>query len=175
MVNHMQHGNGMPFSDSTLNFAYEQQIRNDRTDESALIKIKNTLSKSINFNDKNIDMDGISDIGRSIKQSVLPQFDRWRDRINGLGISVHGIHATTITLRSLNVSEGAYVALIHFQGQDHFGLDDRDIMSQPYHNMPLFRVWFILQRWQKMAFKPFMVNMEATIEISGVKLKYENK
>ncbi|ADP10423.1 hypothetical protein EJP617_07420 [Erwinia sp. Ejp617] len=30
-----------------------------------------------------------------------------------------------------------------------------------------FRIWFVLQRYNQFAFKPFMTNMEATVEITG--------
>ncbi|MEE4411019.1 DUF3289 family protein, partial [Serratia sp. C2(2)] len=30
-----------------------------------------------------------------------------------------------------------------------------------------FRIWFVLQRYNQFGFKPFMTNMEATVEITG--------
>ncbi|WP_034949115.1 DUF3289 family protein [Erwinia oleae] len=167
MVNHMQHSNGMPFSDSTLNFAYEQQIKNDRREKSTLMLIKKRLQEQFAFHQEAFTKDSLDTIISSLRESFLPKFDRWYDRINGLGISIHDIHATSITLTSLQIKGDNYTAKLHYKAQDHFGLDDRDIMTQPYHNMPLFRIWFILQRWNKMAYKPFMVNMEAIIEVNG--------
>ncbi|WP_034918099.1 DUF3289 family protein [Erwinia sp. 9145] len=167
MVNHMQHGNGMPFSDSTLNFAYEQQIRNDRSEKSTFKVINDNFREFIDWKRKILPPDKINEIRILLNESYLPRFDRWIDRINGLGISVHAIHATCITLKSLQIEDENYTVILNYKAQDHFGLDDNDIMTQPYHNMPLFRIWFTLQRWNKMAYKPFMVNMNATIKVMG--------
>ncbi|WP_034945273.1 DUF3289 family protein [Erwinia oleae] len=167
MVNPMQHGNGMPFSDSTLNFAYEQQIRNDRSEKSTFKVINDNLREFIDWERKILPPDKINEIRMLLNESYLPRFDRWIDRINGLGISVHAIHATCITLKSLQIEDENYTVILNYKAQDHFGLDDNDIMTQPYHNMPLFRIWFTLQRWNKMAYKPFMVNMNATIKVMG--------
>jgi hypothetical protein len=30
-----------------------------------------------------------------------------------------------------------------------------------------FRIWFVLQRWEKLGFKPFTTEMEANISIKG--------
>ncbi|WP_034949119.1 DUF3289 family protein, partial [Erwinia oleae] len=166
MVNHMQHGNGMPFSDSTLNFAYEQQIRNDRSRGSTLVLIKEGLRQYIDWDNACFSSFCLEQINNALYKSTLPRFDRWMDRVNGLGISVHDIHATWITLKSIDIKEKNYTVVVHYKAQDHFGLDDRDIMKQPYHNMPLFRIWFVLQRWDKMGFKPFLVDMETTIKIT---------
>ncbi|QKJ86885.1 DUF3289 domain-containing protein [Paramixta manurensis] len=32
-----------------------------------------------------------------------------------------------------------------------------------------FRIWFVLQRWDNLGFKPFFTNMQASITISGEK------
>lgn len=169
LVNHLQNGNGRPFSDSLLNFAYANLIRNDRSKKSALNGIKIALSEDTDlkyFSDKIR-----NSIAIEISDSYLPKFDRWIDCVNGLGISVHDVHATRITLMALRIEGSKFTAKVHFKGQDHFGLDDRDMMNPRYHNMPFFRIWFLLQRWEKMGFKPFMVNMEATVEIHGENAK----
>jgi len=38
------------------------------------------------------------------------------------------------------------------------------IQVQP---VPLFRLWFVLKRYNQFGFKPYMTNMEATIEVKG--------
>lgn len=169
LVNHLQNGNGRPFSDSLLNFAYANLIRNDRSKRSSLRQIKRGLIKSIDWDNSYHPDNTKSIMDKFIHNSYLPKFDRWIDIVNGLGISIHDVHATKITLMSLRISGDKFAAKVHFKGQDHFGLDDRDMMNPRYHNMPIFRIWFLLQRWEKMGFKPFMVNMEATSEIHGDK------
>ncbi|WP_336142860.1 YPO3983 family protein [Erwinia sp. CGal63] len=106
---------------------------------------------------------------KAVNKSVLPRFTRWKDSVNGLGMSVHGVYATKITLKSLEVEKGHYKAILHYKAQDHFGLDDHDIRDPRFRYLNIFRIWFVLQRWEKYAFKPFLTNMEATITLTGSK------
>ncbi|WP_147193656.1 DUF3289 family protein [Pantoea sp. CCBC3-3-1] len=167
MVNHFQTGNGAVFRDPTLDFAYKQQIINDTSKDSTLKIIKDEIINNIDWEGECFNKEGVGLISNSLKDTRLPKFDRWKDGINGLGISVHDVYATKITLFSLELKRNKYTIKIHYQGQDHFGLDNQDIMKKIFHNVPLFRIWFLLQRWDKLGFKPFMVNMEAMIEIKG--------
>ena len=84
-----------------------------------------------------------------------------------MGITVHDTWASHITLKSLNISHDSYRALIHYKVQGHFGLDVKDIGKLKFDLFRFFRIWFVLQRYNKFAFKPFMTNMEATVEITG--------
>jgi uncharacterized protein (TIGR03034 family) len=68
----------------------------------------------------------------------------------------------------LNIwDDSGYVAKVTFTGQDHFGLDKTDITSMKFHYIRAFRIWFVLHRWEKVAYKPFFTNMKAALEISG--------
>ena len=165
LVDHLQTGRGDPFNDELLDKAYHDLIVNDNTETSSLMKIKSVIENSIDWDASIYPESQKDEFAKMIGGGVLPKFNRWRDRINGLGISVHDIYATHITVQSLAVEQYGYTAIVHYQGQDHFGLDDRDIMSQLYHHFPIFRIWFLLQRWEKFGYKPFMTNMKATIEI----------
>ena len=84
-----------------------------------------------------------------------------------MGITVHDTGATHITIKSMNTDNNRFRAVVHYKIQDHFGLDDEDILNTKYSQFHLFRIWFVLQRYIKFGFKPFMTNMEATIEITG--------
>lgn len=57
----------------------------------------------------------------------LPEFDRVQDSFNGLGISVHDTWATEICIKSLQISETGYRAVINYKVQDHFGFDNEDL------------------------------------------------
>lgn len=46
-------------------------------------------------------------------------------------------------------------------------LDDIDVQNKLFRQFRIFRLWFVLQRWQEYGFKPFITEMNATIEISG--------
>ncbi|MGE9550358.1 DUF3289 family protein [Erwinia amylovora] len=168
MITHMQEGNGTLFRSAYLDMALKNQILNDRSEKSSFLRIKDVLVKSIDFdkgiyplNDKNNFMTEIN------QKSVLPKFDGLIDRINGLVITVHDTWATDITLRSLNVIEDSFKAVVHYRVQDHFGLDDADVLNNLYSQFRIFRIWFVLQRWVKFSFKPFITEMNATVTIEG--------
>lgn len=42
-----------------------------------------------------------------------------------------------------------------------------DISKLRFNQLRFFRIWFVLQRYNRFGFKPFMTNMEATIEVTG--------
>ncbi|WP_034911560.1 DUF3289 family protein [Erwinia sp. 9145] len=173
MVNHFQYGNGQPFRSSKLNFAYKRQIETDLSRDSSLKAIKEVLSKSINFDEKFYPSQERQSLTDAVLDTVLPKFTRWTDKINGLSMSVHDIYATKIVLESLKVDGEDFEANIHYASQDHFGLDAHDILNPTFHRLHIFRIWFVLQRWQQFGFKPFFTNMEANITLKGT--KSENK
>ena len=80
---------------------------------------------------------------------------------------MHDTWATHITVKSLYIDETHYRAEVHYKIQDHFGLDITDISKFKFNQFRFFRIWFMLQRYEKFRYKPFMTNMEATIEITG--------
>ncbi|WON77163.1 YPO3983 family protein [Serratia sp. UGAL515B_01] len=168
MIDHMQTGNGVPFRDILLNAALKEQILDDKTKRSSLLKIKQSLSKNIDWKNKCYPALIVDEIRKPILDSVLPKFDRLKDRINGLGITVHDTYATHITIRSLQIDNDRYRAVVHYNVQDHFGLDNDDIRKFRNYSL-LFRIWFVLQRFNQFAYKPFMTNMEATVEITGAR------
>ncbi|MCG8710962.1 DUF3289 family protein [Brenneria sp. 4F2] len=67
----------------------------------------------------------------------------------------------------LDVNVHGWKASIRFTGQDHFGLDVGDIRKQKLNQFQFFKIWFILQRFDKFGFRPFLTNMETVIDIEG--------
>lgn len=167
LVDHFHYGKGKPFSHGMLNMAYRSLIMEDYTEDSSLLLIKNALKVNIDWNNKCLPENKKENVINAIYNSHLPKFNRDSDRYNALGISVHDIYATHITLACLEVAGNKFRATIHYRGQDHFGLDDDDILNPRYHRIDLFRIWYVLQHWEKFGYQPFMTNMEATIEITG--------
>ncbi|WON77650.1 YPO3983 family protein [Serratia sp. UGAL515B_01] len=169
MIDHMQKGNGAPFRDILLNAALKEQILEDTSsDNSSRLLLKLIFDKNIDWKNKCYPAEKESAIRNAISFGRLPKFDRLKDRVNGLGITVHDIYAAHITIRSLQIDNDRYRAVVHYNVQDHFGLDDDDIRKFRNYSL-LFRIWFVLQRFNQFAYKPFMTNMEATIEITGVR------
>ena len=168
MITHMENNSGFPFESVYLNCALKQHIVNDNNIEnSTLLKISNALSENIDWENGSFPSKFKHKIEENIQKGRLPKFDRLQDSFNGMGISVHDTWATHITLKSLLIEKNRYYARVHYQVQDHFGLDSEDIHNILFSNFRLFRIWFVLQRYHRFSFKPFMTNMSADIEITG--------
>lgn len=167
MITHMQKNSGMPFRSSSLDAALREQIMSDHSLKSSLIAIKTVLKKGINWKNQAIDEVAIVDFHDALKDTVLPKFIHIKDIINGLSLSVHDTCATHITIDSLSISNNRYRATVTYNVQDHFGLDKHDIRSKVFYQFRLFRLWFYLQRSQQFGFRPFMTNMQATVEVTG--------
>ena len=167
MIDHMQYGFGMPFHDAALNMALKQQILSDKTPDSSLLKIKETISNYTNYNQLGFENELVPRLNDAVRNSVLPKFSRGVDYINGLGITVHDIYAVRISLLNLHISPQGWEGKLRYEAQDHFGLDDEDIQKKMFHQFTFFRIWFVLQRYKNFAFRPFMTNMEAVITIEG--------
>ena len=167
MINHMQNNTWLPFRDSLLNMALNDQIRHDFSGGSSLNNVKIALEKHMDWDSKMYPSSFGYELGKSIHSSVLPKFTRFKDKFNGLGITVHDTYATQITLKELKVSQKQYTACINYKIQDHFGLDKNDITKEFFKSLRFFRIWFILQRWNKLGYNPFITEMETNICIYG--------
>ena len=168
LVKHFYHGNGKNYSSPFLDSAYRNLILSGQTSPlSPLTIIKSSLDKIVVTGQKILSDTDKDLITQAIRNSILPKFNRWADSFNGLGMSIHDIHATNILINQLDINDSGYIAKITFTGQDHFGLDKTDIMNPKFHFIRAFRIWFVLQRWEHFAFKPFLTNMKAEFEINS--------
>lgn len=167
MITHMQYGNGAPFRDMLLDRALKEIIINDVTDKSTLLRTKNILSSYIDWENKIYPSEKESEFRKLIAYGNLPKFDRFQDNFNGMGITVHDTWATHITIKSIDIHNDYYRAVVYYRVQDHFGLDDDDILKSKFSQFHFFRIWFVLQRYKNLGFKPFITNMETSIEITG--------
>ena len=167
MITHMQTGNGTPFRDVLLDRALKEQILNDITDKSTFFRIKEVIKNYINWEKNTFPIEKKDEFRKTISGSKLPKFDRFQDNFNGMGITVHDTWATGITLRSLQIHNDRYQAVVHYRVQDYFGLDSDDILKTQFSQFHFFRIWFVLQHDTPFGFRPFMTNMETTVEING--------
>jgi len=170
MIDHMQNGNGTPFCDSSLNRALKEQILHDKSENSSSrLLIEKVFNTNIDWENKCYPNKKKYLLSKAVLDSKLPKFNRLQDSVNGMGITVHDTWATHITIKSLHVDSDSYRAVVNYKVQDHFGLDDDDILSLKFSQFNFFRIWFLLQRYKSFGFKPFMTNMEASIEVTGRK------
>lgn len=167
MIDHLQNGHGQVFRSPLLNQALREQITQDKSDDNTLIGIKGVLDIIADKKNKTVPISLKSLIKKRISSGRLPKFDRLEDRANGLGITVHDTWATCITITSVVFSATNWKASVHYRIQDHFGLDDDDILNWEFRQWRFFRLWFVLQRYHAMAHRPFITEMETTMEIAG--------
>ncbi|MBT0723627.1 DUF3289 family protein [Rosenbergiella sp. S61] len=167
MITHMQNGNSTPFRDVSLDRALKEQILNDKTEISTLLRIKEVIKNYIDWGTNTYPLEKKDELRKAISGGKLPKFDRFQDNYNGMGITVHDTWATHITIKSLYIENDRYRVVVHYKIQDHFGLDSDDILNTKFSQFHFFRIWFVLQRYNQFGFKPFMTNMEATVEITG--------
>ncbi|WP_426447816.1 YPO3983 family protein [Siccibacter colletis] len=167
MITHMQKNSGIPFRSSSLDAALREQIMSDSRKNNSYNTIKDVLRKNIDWQSGALKTKFIYEVENAIKYTTLPKFIRFKDVINGLSITVHDTCATHITIDSLAINNSRYRATVTYNVQDHFGLDKHDIRSRVFYQFRLFRLWFYLQRSQQFGYRPFMTNMQATVEITG--------
>jgi uncharacterized protein (TIGR03034 family) len=168
MLRHFQQSTGGPFRDMQLDMAYREKILKDNSEKSTTLAIQQVINNNIDFERKGFPQSKVASITNEIGFKVLPKFDSSiMDKINGMGITVHDVHATKIELLRLDIIGKTWRAQVRYQGQDHFGLDIEDIRKKKFHQFQFFRIWFILQRFNRFGFRPFLTNLEATIELEG--------
>ena len=167
MITHMQRGEGEPFRRLSLDSALRMQIMNDKTANSTLLLLQKTIKDNIDWEHKLYPVQKNAELRTAILDGKLPKFDRFQDNINGMGITVHDTWETHIIIESLHIENSRYHARVKYRIQDHFGLDAYDILKGKFHLFRFFRIWFVLQRYYRFGFKPFITNMEAIIEIYG--------
>lgn len=172
MITHMQYNNGLPFRDNALNAALKEQLYKDNTGNSTRVLIARAFTNFIDWEKGYFPAENQERLRRSVLAGRLPRFDRVEDSVNGMGITVHDTWATHIKVKSLMIDKNYYRATLHYKVQDHFGLDDDDISSALFSQFRFFRIWFVLQRYNEFAFKPFITDMEATIEINGARNEF---
>ncbi|MEW5289078.1 DUF3289 family protein [Erwinia papayae] len=167
MLRHFQRASGSPFNYAQLNAAYRNKIISDNSLKCTKFAIKKTMKNVISYKTRGISQSDMYFFRNDIGDSVLPKFDSFLNKINGMGITVHDVHATRIDILSLDVNEKGWKASVRFTAQDHFGLDAEDIRKQKFNQFQFFRIWFVLQRFNKFGFRPFLTNMKAVINIGG--------
>ncbi|WP_191939447.1 YPO3983 family protein [Pantoea agglomerans] len=170
MITHMQNGNGKPFRDMALDGALKEQILSDKSQENSThVLLQKAVEDNIDWKNNIYLSIEKAKLYEAISGGKLPKFNKLQDNFNGMGIIVHDTWATHITLNSLHIENDRFRAVVHYKVQDHFGLDSDDILKTKFSQFHFFRIWFVIQRYNQFGFKPFMTNMEATIQITGTR------
>ncbi|MDU6092654.1 MAG: DUF3289 family protein, partial [Staphylococcus lugdunensis] len=132
LIDHFHYGNGQPWFGELLNRAYEEVIRGVGTND-MLMKIRDEINKQLHSKrDARLDDFFFVRLKSEMQDSKLPKFNRYIDRVNGLGVSVHDIYTQQIKLVRFQRYAMSWEGLLSFKGQDHFGLGKEDITNTLY-------------------------------------------
>ncbi|WP_435608082.1 PAAR domain-containing protein [Pseudomonas knackmussii] len=165
LIDHMQGNTGAPFRHPLM----DQALSEHKSMSSSLEAISNSLSRNIDWKHGYYPAVEKEALTRVVLGSYLPKFDSWINRIDGMGLAVHDTAATEIVLKSLFVRGNQFRAEVHYRIQDHFGLDDKDVAHPLYGSLPLFQIWYVLQRWSGYGFQPFLTEMSVIKTVDGIR------
>ena len=168
MLRHFYRSSGTPFNHEHLNAAYSHKLHSNYSTKNTVTYMRKSIGLLVDYQNKGFPQDRLKDLEAAIEISILPKFNSpIHDKINGMGITVHDVYATKIDIISFDVNDSGWKARVKFTGQDHFGLDVDDIRKKKFNQFQFFKIWFVLQRFSRFGFKPFLTNMEAVIDIEG--------
>jgi uncharacterized protein (TIGR03034 family) len=169
MINHFQHGDGRPYGYSALlNRSFSDLLRAKQYGDTTLGAIRKVINDYIRDRHKDVGSQSfIWDVQTEISGTTLPKFNDSEDRFNGMGITVHDIYFQRIVMLNFRRYQIGWEANILFEAQDHFGLGREDITKKLYQNFRFFRIWFVLQRYNRFSFKPFVTNFNASVKLTG--------
>lgn len=168
MLRNFQLSRGSAFNNPQLDTAYREKLHSDYAAKKTTSIMQETIGLFIDYTSKGFPHERLDNLTSAIKLSVLPKFNSLiLDKINGMGITIHDVYATKIEILRLDVNDHGWKASVRFTGQDHFGLDVGDIRKQKFNHFQFFKIWFVLQRFNKFGFRPFLTNMKAVIGIEG--------
>lgn len=104
----------------------------------------------------------------------LPIFNTAWDKVEGLTIAINDVWAGRAEITKYDKFGKFYKGNIRVTLYDHFGLDYPDIgpdstsgRTKPYGLLAGFRSWFVLQHYDKFAYKPFMTVIELDYPFQG--------
>lgn len=168
MLSNFQSSRGVDFHNPQLDIAYRDKLHSDYSTRQTKTVLHDNIGLFIDYNNKGFPHDKLKNLTSALQDSILPKFDSFLlDKINGMGITIHDVYATKIDILRLDVNNYGWKASVRFTGQDHFGLDVSDIRKQKFYQFQFFRIWFVLQRFNKFGFRPFLTTMQAVIDIEG--------
>lgn len=169
MINHFQHGDGRPYGyNALLNRSFSDLLRAKQYGNTTLGAIRKVINDYIRDRRKHVGSQSfIWDVRTEISRRILPKFNDPEDRFNGMGITVHDIYFQRIVMLNFRRYQIGWEADILFEAQDHFGLGREDITKKLYQNFRFFRIWFVLQRYNRFSFKPFVTNFNASVKLTG--------
>lgn len=165
MIEHFRYGNGRVFVSQKLNSAFHLRL-NKASSKNPVAIIRNILQKKFYNKSKDAYLPFIpQELKVGLLVSYLVKFNLPEDKINDLGITVHDISVQKIRFFNIQRYAHGWSATLHFEAQDHFGLDVIDISNKFYNEFRFFRIWPFLQRHRAFSFKPFSTNFGTVVRM----------
>jgi uncharacterized protein (TIGR03034 family) len=103
-----------------------------------------------------------------------PTFGGLWNNFTGLTMAINDVWGARAELTEFNQFGSHYKGRVKFTLYDHFGLDTPDVGPDPdtgiikkYGLLAGFRSWFLLQHYDRFAYKPFVSVMEFSYPIEG--------
>ncbi|MFR9702220.1 DUF3289 family protein [Aeromonas sanarellii] len=134
-----------------------------------------TQTKKLDGEINQLDLSKLMDGYKSRQKGFrLPNFSSGADILGGTTIAINDVWAGKAEITKYEKFGNFFKGTIRITLFDHFGLDVPDIGPdpttghiKPYGVLPGFRAWFILQHYERFAFKPFVTVMEMDYPFSG--------
>lgn len=165
LINHFEGSSGATYTDPLLDKAMKTHV----TTKAFTNRIQTLIGERLTAGGGTLNADDRHPIQAGLNSSVsLPKFDTMADWVNGLGIAVHDVYAVRVELTELEYKGHEFRGVLTYKIQDHFGLDDLDVNGgKKFEYLAPFRSWFLLQRYERYAYKPFITEMNFTADIKG--------
>lgn len=165
LIGHFEKSTGSTYSEELLDKAMREHV----TTKAFTQRIQTLIGQRLTAGDGVLSPDDREAVQAGVNSSVsLPKFDTLADWVNGLGIAVHDVYAVRVELTKLEFKDREFRGVLTYKVQDHFGLDDLDVDGgKKFEYLAPFRSWFLLQRYSRYAYKPFITEMNFTAEIKG--------
>lgn len=165
LINHFEASSGATYADPLL----DEAMKTHTTTAAFTGRIQELISERLTAGGGALSSGDRDSIQAGLNSSVsLPKFDTLADWVNGLGIAVHDVYAVRVELTELEYKEREFRGIVTYKVQDHFGLDELDVNGgKKFEYLAPFRSWFLLQRYNRYGYKPFITEMNFTADIKG--------
>ncbi|MGJ3351249.1 DUF3289 family protein [Morganella sp. Je.2.23] len=168
LITHMQNADGRPYRDRALDYAFRDNILDQDALNPLQGAVKKIITAQIDWQAGKLceDADLVNSLREGLNKTLFPAYNRWQDLKKRTPVIFNDTWATEVTLDFLHIKNNHFTAQLSYQLQGHFGLSTAD-MKRFCDSSRFFRIWYVLQRYKKFAFKPFVINIKATTEIKG--------
>ncbi|MFB2827897.1 DUF3289 family protein [Aeromonas veronii] len=163
-----------------------QKVKEHKDTQNFINSVTKQVQRYIKDKDGNIDGEPLANWMSSYKEKIkIPVFNSRRnvidspsspfpDAFGGLAMAINDVWGARAEIIKFQRYGNYYKGTLRFTLYDHFGLDSPDVgedpttgKTKPYGLLAGFRSWFILQHYNRFAYKPFITVMEINKDFEG--------